>query len=112
MVADTCSGDGSFTITANAAPNLDGCFKDTGSSTKAYTVSSTATQNEVVVFAFETEAVNVSRKPADFVQLRHTHSLGAIKLLLMVSRSACSFGATLAVTPKRRFPFTQSTHSP
>lgn len=61
-VADTCSGDGSFTITANAAPNLDGCFKDTGLSTEVYTVSGTDTQSEVAVLALETDGGNVSRE--------------------------------------------------
>lgn len=61
---DTCPGDGSFTITANAAPELSGCF--TGSTRSdglfMYTVSGTTTQYEASVITFEDEDGNVSRQ--------------------------------------------------
>lgn len=89
-VADTCSGDGSFTITANAAPNLDGCFKETGSSTEVYTVSGTATQSEVAVLALEDEGGNVSRVAPIIVENKHILSVGVFKLTLLASTSVCS----------------------
>ena len=56
-VANTCTGDGSFTITANAAPALSGCYLDTGvtaadaDGTVAYTVSGTTTVTEIYVIS-------------------------------------------------------------
>lgn len=63
--SETCSGDGSFTITASAAPHLDGCFEDagvtTGDGSVFYTVASvTAGNAEVVVFSGENDNGDVS----------------------------------------------------
>ena len=53
---NTCPGDGSFTIAANAAPDLNGCYQDTGSTDAvSYTVSGTLTTSEIVVLSVEFE---------------------------------------------------------
>ena len=56
-VANACRGDGSFTITANANPALDGCYVDTEATSLdddgavAYTVSGTTTVLEIYVLS-------------------------------------------------------------
>lgn len=66
LVSDTCSGDGSFTITASAAPNLDGCYKDTFETLQegsfVYSRSGGATEPEVGVFSLTTDDGDVSRE--------------------------------------------------
>ena len=53
---NTCPGDGSFTIAANAAPDLNGCYQDTGSTdVVSYTVSGTLTSSGIVVRSVEFE---------------------------------------------------------
>lgn len=63
-IPDTCSGDGWFTITANAAPNLDGCFVDTEEDrpdgSLAYTVTGTTGNAEIVVFSLVADDGDVS----------------------------------------------------
>lgn len=64
-ILNTCSGDGSFTIEANAAPSMDGCFvytqEDDGpDGSMAYTVSSTADDEDIIVFLFATDDGDVS----------------------------------------------------
>lgn len=62
--ADTCSGEGSFTITADAAPNLDGCFEVTEFSTDdvpaTYTVSATTDTAQIVVASVLLDSGDVS----------------------------------------------------
>ena len=74
-VANTCSGDGSFTITADAAPVLGGCFKDTGvtseSLVETYTVSGTLTQSQVVAIALNIDEDTVSRDSLNIVPREH-----------------------------------------
>lgn len=61
----TCTGDGSFTISASAASTLDGCFQEADSSgtdtTVAYTVSGTSDDAEIVVTPVESDGGDVSQ---------------------------------------------------
>ena len=61
--ANTCPGDKSFTITANAAPELSGCFIGTTDPDGVfmYTVSGTTTQSKVFVTDLANDDGDVSR---------------------------------------------------
>ena len=56
-IANTCGGDGSFRVTANATQALNGCFLDTGvllaDGKIFYTVSGTMNTTEIVVTSVE-----------------------------------------------------------
>ena len=54
---NTCPEDGSFTIAANAASDLDGCYQDTGNTgVVSYTVSGMLTSSGIVVSSVKFEA--------------------------------------------------------
>lgn len=69
LSSDTCGGDGSFTIAANASPNLNGCYVQAEASKNlssfAYTLSGTTNALEVIVFSVVTDDGDVSCE--DFV---------------------------------------------
>lgn len=75
-VANTCADDGSFTITANADPALNGCFQDTGATNDVggagvyYSVSGTMTESEIGVLAFLTDDGDVSLRGGACLLLR------------------------------------------
>lgn len=64
IVVNFCPEDGSFTITAGAAPELSGCYiaSTTSDGMVVYTVSGTSGQSEVVVVPLESDDGNVSRE--------------------------------------------------
>lgn len=70
--ANTCAGDGSFTITAKAAPELNGCFVDSvfsGAGGKIlYTLSGTMNTTEIFVTAVENDTGDVSYESTGSVQ--------------------------------------------
>lgn len=64
--ANTCRGDGSFTLSSITAPRLNGCFVDVDSSatneTLVYAVTGTSdTVVEIAVSLHQTDGGNVSR---------------------------------------------------
>lgn len=77
--SNTCSGDGAFTITANSAPQLDGCFKGTGEPpdgvSAAYTVSGVVDTPEITVFSLEDTDGNVSAEAVCDVQQTRLHGV-------------------------------------
>lgn len=70
--ANTCAGEGSFTITAKAAPELNGCFADSvisGADEKMfYTLSGTMNTTDIFVTAVENDTGDVSYEATGSVQ--------------------------------------------
>lgn len=66
----TCAGDGSFSITASAAPDLEGCFDEISSlgtdDTVVYTVSGTSDTAEIVVTPIGSDSGGVSIDRQEF----------------------------------------------
>lgn len=87
---NTCSGDGSFVITSNVAPELDGCFVVLAADTSAsdvplvYTV---AGETEIVVLPIsDDESGEVSHEAMDTVHWTRLHC--GFGLAVFVPRSA------------------------
>ena len=88
----TCSGDGPFAITSNTAPELDGCYVDTGATDVGgsilYTVSGTTTMAEIYLFSRQYDDGNVSH---DYTVNCSMPALTLMKILFHVLQSHGSY---------------------